>query len=171
MSVATFHVCADGRSVLEVEARPGTLHSMGTPPPDWQPPSHPFLHAVATDPMHEHDLRDQLLASVDALDFLRRVVAAGYDLVDGTVSPWDLEGARRIRTRDGALVGAAFACAGPLATLTRSVPEVRERYEHATACVYDEALLQAVREALAGSDSYERFGARLADLGLRLSTR
>lgn len=171
MGLATYHVCADGRSVLELEARPGTLHSTASPPPDWQPPRHPFVHAVATDPMHEHELRELLVASADVVDFLRRCVAAGYDVADGSISRWDLEEARRIRGPGGELLGSTFACPGPLATLVAEIVAERRRYDHAAVCLYGETHLDAVAEALEASDSYDGFAARLSERGLALTRR
>ncbi len=168
MSIATFNVCAGGHRVLEVECRPGTLHSTAAPPPDQAPPSHPFIHGVATDPMHEHALGTILRRSGSAVEFLRGAIEAGYDLASGRVSPWDLEGGFRRIVRGDVAVGGAWPQSGPFATLSETAPDEPVVYPHALVTVYEDAEVDTVRAALDVSEDFDGFTAALAARGLTL---
>lgn|GEM_PF-2391246 len=168
MAVATYHVCADGRCVLQVEVRPGTLHSTAAPPPGWKPPAHPFIHGVSIDPLHEHTLGQLLRQSDSAAGYLRRVVDAGYDLVDGAVDRWDLEGGHR-RLYDKAtdeLLGVVFPTAGPLVALGEQRQDDPPSFGHACGCAYVERALPILASALAETKRFEELLTRLRAAGL-----
>lgn len=64
--------------ILEVSDVPGPILSTAMPPPGVKPVTHPFLSAAARSAIHEHRLREVLLASKDVEDFLERLRAAGF---------------------------------------------------------------------------------------------
>jgi hypothetical protein len=84
-----------GRLVLRIRDNPGTLRSSAPPPPRPAPPLpapvpgaadalppgvHPFIDAQAVDAASEGELRALLDESTSFDDYVRRLVAAGYDL-------------------------------------------------------------------------------------------
>ncbi len=75
---AAFTVYYGDDAVLSARSEPGALTSTAPPPPGGQVAMHPFISAAALDPMHEHRLREILLASSSAADFIARLEAAGY---------------------------------------------------------------------------------------------
>lgn len=79
--VRATQVFKNGTLALEVEDQPGVLLSTAAPPPGGAP-AHPFVNARAHDPFSEGDLATILAESSDYDDFLRRLEAAGYELVD-----------------------------------------------------------------------------------------
>lgn len=168
MSAATFHLCADRRSVLEIECRPGTLHSSAAPPEGWKPPPHPFIHGVATDPMHESRLAAILRQSESASDFLGRAIAAGYDVAHGAAWTGALRRAYRIHAADGALIGVLWWEAGPFATLSVEAQDATE-YPQATVTAYAASAAPALLAALEETDDDEGLKARFAELGYTLA--
>jgi len=161
VSAATYHVCADGRSVLELACRPGTLHSSAAPPEGWTAPPHPFIHGVATDPLHEHRLGTLLRESADALDFLRRAIAAGYDVVSGALDRWDLEGPSRRIVHGAAVLGCVWRMAGPFATLALEAPATLFVSPHALVTAYDDTAAPAIEAALHECADADDFVTRL----------
>ncbi|MBM4369302.1 MAG: hypothetical protein FJ102_24025 [Deltaproteobacteria bacterium] len=75
---AAFTVYYGDDAVLRARSEPGALTSTAPPPPGGEVATHPFLSAAALDPMHEHRLREILLASSSPADFITRLEAAGY---------------------------------------------------------------------------------------------
>jgi hypothetical protein len=85
-----------GRLVLRIRDNPGTLRSTAAPPPGPAPPLppplpgaggapqpgvHPFIDAQAVDAVSEGELRALLDESTSFDDYVRRLVAAGYEVV------------------------------------------------------------------------------------------
>lgn len=85
----------DGRPVLRIRDNPGTLRSTAPPPPDRGPAPpppgppgtvalppgvHPFVDAQALDAASEGELRALLDESTGFDDYVRRLVAAGYEV-------------------------------------------------------------------------------------------
>ena len=66
--------------ILEVSDVPGPIISTAAPPPGLKPVTHPFLSATARSAPYEHRLREILNASKDALDFLSRLRAVGFEV-------------------------------------------------------------------------------------------
>jgi hypothetical protein len=85
-------VYRDGRLALRICDTPGTLRSTAPPPPDPRPAPpppgstglpqgvHPFIDAQALDAAYEGELRALLDESTSFDDYVRRLVAAGYDV-------------------------------------------------------------------------------------------
>jgi len=84
-----------GRLVLRIRDEPGTLRSTAAPPPGPAPPPplpvpgttdalppgvHPFIDAQALDAASEGELRALLDESESFDDYMRRLVAAGYEV-------------------------------------------------------------------------------------------
>ena len=167
--IARYHVCAKGRSVLEVECRPGTLHSTAAPPEGWTPPPHPFIHGVATDPLQEHRLGTLLRESSDALDFLRRAIAAGYEVVSAAIGRWDLEGpSHRVLDDAGAALGCVWQVPGPFATLALEAPEHPYLSPYSLVTAYDDASAPMIEADLRAAADATEFVARLGARGWKL---
>jgi len=159
-ALRTYHVVADGRTALELELRPGHLYSMAAPPQGYTPPAHPFINGVSHSPMHEHVLRQHLLASADANDFLVRLVLAGFDIAHGAVSQWAFEGQPRRILRDGQVVGVLFSrMQGPLATLWGFDDPTASR--HTLVTVYSQAHAASLESALDATTSSDTLIAAL----------
>lgn len=76
-----FTVYANDDAVLAVTVGPGSLTSTAPPPPGGWVQTHPFVGAAALDAGYESQLRDILLASANADDFVVRLQAAGFRVV------------------------------------------------------------------------------------------
>ena len=84
-TVRRWDVRRRGVRVLALSDTPGLLMSISAPPPRPNappPPAHPFLSAVAYTAADEGELRRILDASRDLADFLARLRAAGFDVVE-----------------------------------------------------------------------------------------
>lgn len=76
--VRNWSVHKDGRKVLTLNNRPGTLTSQVYLPPGVEPEKHPFLSAHALAPMEEENLSDILDKSDSLEEFLSLLREAGY---------------------------------------------------------------------------------------------
>ena len=85
-------VYRDGRLALRIRDTPGTLRSTASPAPGPRPAPpplgtstlppgvHPFIDAQALDAASEGELRALLDESANFDDYVRRLIAAGYDV-------------------------------------------------------------------------------------------
>ena len=80
---AAFTVYYGPDAVLRARSEPGALTSTAAPPPGGEIVTHPFISGRAMDAFHESRLRDILLQSSNADDFVRRLAAAGYRVEPG----------------------------------------------------------------------------------------
>lgn len=71
---------------LEIEDTPGPLVSISAPPPPpgSTPAPHPFLTGTAHLALEEHHLRQLLDQSSNTADYLKRLEADGYRVVERT---------------------------------------------------------------------------------------
>jgi len=74
-------IYAKSQLVLEVSDGPGVLMSTAAPPPEGAP-AHPFVNARAFDPFSEGELAMILGMSENYRDFLDRLVAEGFQVVE-----------------------------------------------------------------------------------------
>jgi len=79
-----YTVRCDGEVVLEIVDEPGALVSLsaGPPPPGSTSPPHAFLSGTAYVVTEEHSLRQILLASSSTADYIERLRAKGYEVVE-----------------------------------------------------------------------------------------
>jgi hypothetical protein len=165
-SVRRFHVYEGGRLVLTVADEPGALLSTAAPPVATPPGvPHPFLDAQAHDAVSEDELRRILLAASDFDDFLRRLLAAGYD-INASDAP-ELGPGHRI-TSGGRLAGAAWPGQGLLACLWWPPERQGPICQHTVLAAYDVAHAPALRDLAAASANQGDFVARLERAGYRL---
>lgn len=156
----------DGRCVLEIDDRPGHLLSVAAP--SGPPAEHPWLHGVSRDPAHEHALRQLVGASDGFLDFCRRLVAAGYDLLGNGGELFEIEGGPRRIERDGEVVGVLFEGVGHPSTLTWQ-PELGELLAGPTVVTaYREGDAEGLLAAARDADSVAQVVERLASAGYRV---
>lgn len=151
---------AGGGAVMDIEARPGNLISVAAPSGPLA--THPWLHAISRNPMHEHALRQILLASADFDDFTARLVAAGYDLLGNGAELFDIEGGARRIQRGATVVGALFEGIGHPSTL-RWQPEDGALLEGpAVVTAYVDAHAEALLGAVRGAASFDDAVSKLA---------
>ncbi len=166
--VRCFCIYRRGRLALRVEDRPGTLHSTAAPGPEG-PPAHPFVHAQAYDTLSEDELGRLLRQSSSFDEYLRALVAAGYDVLSCDIPP-ALEVGAGFRVSDGrGLLGAIWPRPGQSTCLGWQPVEGELTYSHATVTVYREDAAEALLEQLAQTTSFEGLARRLASLGMRLT--
>lgn len=67
--------------ILTLTDEPGPIRSTARLPPGVRPVLHPFLSASAREAGHEHQLKALLDASTSVDDYLSRLVAAGFGVV------------------------------------------------------------------------------------------
>lgn len=165
--VRHFYVYQGPRLALEIEDRPGTLHSRAGPPPGG-PPHHPFIHATAYDALLENQLGALLRESSDFDDFLARLVAAGYDLMSAG-DAWEMwvEPCYRLIDPLG-VAGAAWPFAGQAACLWWQPPAGEYVFGHATVTVYRRDAADAILTELAATTEFEAFRDALESLGITL---
>lgn len=82
MSTTNWAVYDGATLILDISSTPGPIISTAAPPPGVKPVTHPFLSATARSAIHEHRLRELLVASKDLPDFLERLRGAGFDVRD-----------------------------------------------------------------------------------------
>lgn len=80
----TYEVYAGEDRVLEIADTPGALVSISAPPPPpgVEPPPHPFLSATAYVATEESRLREILNGSASTSDYVERLRAAGYTVIE-----------------------------------------------------------------------------------------
>jgi hypothetical protein len=164
--VRHFLVYRGRQLVLEIEDRPGTLHSRAAPGASG-PPHHPFIHATAYDALSEDELGGLLRESRDFDDYLARLVAAGYDLMSAT-GGWEMriEPGFRLVDSEGA-AGVAWPFPGQAACAWWQPPPGEYQFEHATVTVYRREAADRVLAQLAATDSFPAFREALEREGLR----
>lgn len=168
-AVRAFHICYQDMVVLETEGRAGRLHSMAGLPEGGTSPEHPFLHGVSRDPMHEHSLRQILLASADYDAFLAACVEAGYNVLSAHTDAFDVfDEPVRVR-RDGRPVGAAWPIEGQFSCLWWQPEGDAETFSAAQVTAYDRDDAEALYAAAAAAASMEELGELLTARGYQLT--
>lgn len=168
VDVRGFHVFAGATPVLEVEDRPGTLHSTAPPPPGG-PPAHPFVHGVALDPASEHELGGLLRSASDFDAFVEALVVAGYDLVAADGSVRNRHGAPA-RVLDGQRpVGSLWPGGGRFSCLWWMPAEGHLVFVHATATAYHHEHAEALYAAVAEAGSFPAVCAAVEARGLTVT--
>lgn len=164
-----FTLVRDRAAVLQLEARPGVLRSMAGPPEGWTPPEHPFVDASSLEPRFEDELRTLLFASADVDDFLRHVIAAGYDVTSASNDFWDLPVARRISADVGRVVGVLWGQPGQFASLAWQPQVGDDVYRHATVTAYASDYADALHGAVAATTTLSELEGVITSLGLTLA--
>ncbi|MBE2181833.1 MAG: hypothetical protein IAE89_00270 [Anaerolineae bacterium] len=133
-----FQVYKGERLVLSLEDTPGLLISQASPPPGGAP-KHPFANARAFDAMTEGDLGEMLWASSSFDDFLRRLIAAGFNISSWNESSYEARQQGQRLHREDRLVGVLWPGKGQFTTLLNQPPYDTLIFEHGALTAYEEA--------------------------------
>lgn len=154
-SPRTFKVYKSTRPVANITGRPGVLTSMAPSPPpgsDWRPPLHPFLSAQSLHPSYEGMLVSILEEAVDFDDYLKRLVAAGFDIASPTLKSYPNH-AYRLSDSQG-LLGAAWDCPGQFTTLEQQPSPKLLTFRFAMLTAYRTGSAEMLLEGLQSSRSF-----------------
>ncbi len=162
-----FQVYKGERLVLSLEDTSGLLTSQASPPPDGAP-KHPFINARAFDIMTEGDLGEMLRDSSSFDDFLRRLIAAGFDISSWNESSYGaIPEGQRIHDGDG-LAGVLWPGKGQFTTLLSQPPYDTLIFEHGTLTVYEEAKADMMLKLLEETSTFSDLEESLLQAGCEL---
>lgn len=163
-----FHFYKGRQLVLTVEDHPGVLLSTAPPPPDGAP-SHPFVHARAYDPYSEDELGALLQQAQSFDEYLKLLIAAGYNaiVVEGS-PPIELGVGYRFEDQQG-LAGVMWNSPGLFAQLAEPMEVSPVAFEHTTVTVYRTDQVEVILNLLKTTSTFMDFQHQLEANGYRLA--
>ncbi|WP_013323871.1 hypothetical protein [Gloeothece verrucosa] len=165
--IRTFYIYKNGVLTLALEDRPGTLHSMASPPPTGAP-THPFIHGSAYDAKSEDEMGTLLRKSTSFDNYINLLIEAGYDVVSReNTFQLKLEGGFRLEDEKG-LVGALWNYPGQFTCIGWQPASGQLDFDYVTLTVYRQDRARELLNQLQSNQTFEALKNHLESLGFKL---